>query len=427
MRRRNWWVIGGATVAVLLAGCATAVGGSAGVDPQGFAGLAGPVTTTTPTTTTRTTPTLTRTTTTPTRTTGTITRSTDTGSGQNPYPTTPRQLPETPQTDQQAALLEGRRIAGYLPVPTQIEPSYRKNASMSTLPLKSASALSLMLTDPAPDVAQRYGMLAGFMSARNTTDKKSMLVAALEFPDSGSAQKAAGALAEAAHQDKDTGKVKVPGFDKAAGWAGKYSDSSYSHAFLAQGALVLYAWVQDEGTGDPAAQAALLGQALKAETTAMAAFKPAGKDGMRKLPTDVDGILAHTIPQPSEDATVIDGIYTAAAQLHFDTDPTETGRLFQAAGVDQVAQGKLTVYRAKDSAGAARIRDLFIDMMKGTDSAWKPYEFPGSVKEISCIQQALNSLYYCVAVDGRYAVEGYSSSEPDLINAFTAQTELLGQ
>lgn len=433
MRGRGWLGIGGAMVAaVLIAGCATAVNGVAGVDTAQLAVLTartsptetGPTETSTSETST--------TDTSSTQTTPTDTSPTDTspseseGPGDGPYPTTPRDLPATPSTDQQAALLEGRRIAGYLPVPTQIDASYKKNASLSTLPLKSASALSLLLTDPAPEVAERNGMLAGFSSARSTSDSKSMVVAALEFPDAAAATKAATALAEASHdKDSDSGKVTVPGYPKAAGWVGGRDPGSYAHAFLAQGAMVLYAWVDDDDGATAKTQPELLGKIFKAETAAMASFKPAGKDGMAKLPTDVDGILAHTVPQSADNATVVDGLYTAAAELHFDTDPVETGRLFQAAGVDEVAQGRLTLYRAKDSTGAAKIRAQFIEMMQASDSSWKPYQFTGDVPEISCIQQALNSAYYCVAVNGRFAIEGYATSEPDLVQAFTAQTRLL--
>lgn len=345
------------------------------------------------------------------------------------YPTSPLNYPATPATQQSANLTEARRMAAFLVSPTFIEPTFTHLASISTLPFKSAASIANLLSDPVPAVAQRGGMITGFSSARSTLDNKSALVvAAFEYPDAASAKKGAADLAAAAAQKDeyvaDTGRASIPGFPAAVGWVGTAkTDGDYAHAFLAQGSLVIYAWTQDP-PGSKNNQPARLQKTFATETKALAAFKPVPKANLMQQPFDPDHLRAHTIPNTGDAATVVDGTYLAAGELHYDTDPIGTQKLFASAGVDRVSLGRANLYRARDAAGAAAVRDNFIAVLQ-TDKAWAPYRATSAAPDSNCLQQSLNSVYYCMATRGRYAIEVSGSSENDISAALTAQYDLL--
>ncbi|MTD14377.1 hypothetical protein GIS00_10490 [Nakamurella sp. YIM 132087] len=435
--RRAWLVACTTALALVAAGCASTISGVAQTVPG-----AAPVTSSTAQTTgstestgsTRTTDTTGSTETT--ESTGS-TESTDTtesteqtdttsgGGGTGDYPTTPRDIPATPASEESAALLESRRLASVVVVPTFVDADFTQVGSISTLPLKGPSALVVVLNDPVPEVARRGGMISGFAASRSTTDSDSgMVTMVLQYGTAAQATKAVTDLtAASADKESDTGKLTVPGYDKAGGWTGKSSSGgTYSHAFAAAGEFVLYSWV--DSPADAYDQPALIAKAFDAMTASADAFTPASGDALMKLPTDTDGLLAHTLANTGDNATVHDGLYDSSGVLVWDTDPIGTKELFADAGVDIVGLGRTNVYRAADDEGAAMVRDAFVEFTLGTDGGWTEFS-PDASGEPKCAQQALNSVYYCMATSGRYAIELSASSESDLIAALNAQYQLL--
>lgn len=350
------------------------------------------------------------------------TASSSTGPSQA-YPTTPLKYNKTPSTQESANLLEGRRIASNLVVPTFVDPAYIRG-DLSTLPLRGPSALAVLFTAPVPSVAQRAGMITGFSSARSSTTG-ALLVAALEFGTAAQASAAVPALAAASvDKENDRGKAVVAGYPAAAGQFGTTSDSgAYFQSFLAQGRMVLYVYVSDKKQ-TAAQEATVAAKTFKMQTAAFATFKPTAPAALMQLPVDPEGMLAHTIPHTGDDLTVIDGYMTAAGQLHYDTDPIGTKTLFASAGVDAVGGGRATVYRAKDAAGAAAVRDSFVATSQKANSM-QPYQLSSQVPGAKCLQDALNSKYYCVGVRDRYAFELAADSEADIDAVVSAQYQLL--
>ncbi|GGM03152.1 hypothetical protein GCM10011594_24120 [Nakamurella endophytica] len=357
------------------------------------------------------------------------------GSGTGSYATTPRSIPERPSAAG-ATLLESQRLAGAVVPPTLIDPRFTKLASLSTLPFKSPAAITQILVSPADSVAARAGMLAGFASSRSTTDgSASMVVALFEFDTPAAATAGAKALVGAAQDKKgDTGKAAVPGFAGAAGWTGRSTTSSgtraYLHAFLPQGSLVLYVWTQGP-TSAASSLPALARSAFTVEVAAAKAFKPLRKSQLADQQVDPDGLLARTVPNVGEDLTVVDGLYSGAGELNYDTDPVGTRKLFDATGVDRVSLGRVNVYRARDAAGARAVRDSFIAQSVAQAQAqgqdpWEDFDYTGPVPGTRCLQQTLNSVFYCMSTRDRYAMEVSASSESDLEAALAAQYDLLG-
>ena len=212
----------------------------------------------------------------------------------------------------------------------------------------------------------------------------------------------------------------------AAGWYGAFSsDYGYYQVFLAQGTLVLYVWVTGPKLNTPTLQAARIANTLKVETAAMATYVPTPAAKLMQLPIDPTGLEAHTLLNTGDNATIFDGVMSAAGQLHYDSDPVGTQKLFAAAGVDLVSDGRANVYRAKDAGGAAIIRDGFIADTQKSSSGWTAYTLTAAVSGVSCLQQALNSRYYCVGVAGRYAFEVSAQSTADVNAAVLAQYQIL--
>lgn len=457
MRRSRWTAAAAALAAVLVAGCATTIAGTAEPNPAGLTSAptssstdlstsdsSGESTSTESSSTESTSTESSGTESSPisssstdssspesstdqstssSETTGSSSPSSSSGSSAA-YPTKPLEYNRTPSTASSANLLEARRMASALVVPTFIDPSYTRGGNFSTLPLRGPTAMSVLFAAPVPSVAQRAGMITGFSSARSNTTG-ALLVAAFEFGTAAQATAAVPALTAAAvNKDTDKGKAAVPGYPAAAGVYGSTTESgAYLQSFLAQGRIVLYVYIDDKKQ-TTAQQAALAAKTFKAQSAAFAAFKPTAPAALMQLLVDPEGMLSHTLPNTGDNVTVVDGNMTAAGQLHYDTDPVGTKALFAKAGVDAVGGGRVTLYRAKTADGAAAVRDAFV---AGTQKAnsMRSYQLATPVPGAKCLQDALNSKYYCVGVRTRYAFELSADSEGDINAATAAQYQLL--
>jgi len=357
------------------------------------------------------------------------TESTDAGTtsgtapGDNPqYPTAPLKLKKFPSTDELGALLESRRLGAYIVDPSAVVPEFTEG-HLPTLPLKSPQGLSLLLTDPAPQVASRAGMYAGFIATRGMAKGTgSLITAVLVFPDAAKAQKAATDLAAASKSAKDA-KLTVPGQPTAVGWTSKTTDGYYAHAFLPSGPLVVYAYAELTAAKKDNLPS-LLSKTFAAQLPRLAGYKPTPKADLTKLPVDPEGVYARALPVESGKGQVTDGYYTAAAQLHFMSSFASDGRVFSQAGVDVVGSGRSTVYRAKDEAGATLIRDAYNTEIRTKDPKMTDYPVPG-VEGIKCLEDTLNASYYCTGAVGRYAFEYRSESQDDVKKSMVSQVAML--
>ena len=338
------------------------------------------------------------------------------------YPTAPLKLNKFPSTDESAALLESRRLGAYVVDPSAVMPEFTEG-HLPTLPLKSAQGLSLLLTNPAPQVASRAGMYAGFIATRGAAKGPgSLITAVLVFPDAAKAQKAATDLSAASKSAKDT-KVTVPGQSAAVGWTGKTTDGYFAHAFLPSGPLVVYSWAELTAAKKDTLPG-LLSKTFAAQLSALAGYKPTPKADLNTLPVDPEGVYARALPIQPGKGQVTDGYYTAAAQLHFMSSFASDGKLFSQAGVDAAGSGRSTVYRAKDEAGATLIRDAYNTEIRTKDPKMTDYPVP-EVDGVKCLEDTLNASYYCTGAVGRYAFEYRSESQEDVKKSMASQVAML--
>lgn len=338
------------------------------------------------------------------------------------YPTAPLKLNKFPSTEQSGALLESRRLGAYVVDPTAVVPELTEG-HLPTLPLKSAQGLSLLLTDPAPQVAARAGMYAGFIATRGVAKGTgSLITAVLVFPDAAKAQKAATDMSAASKSAKDA-KFTVPGQPAAVGWTSKTTDGYYAHAFLPSGPLVVYSYAELTAAKKDTLPS-LLSKTFAAQMAKLAGYKPTSKADLNTLPVDPEGVYARALPVESGKGKVTDGYYTAAAQLHFMSSFASDGKVFSQAGVDVIGSGRSTVYRARDEAGATLIRDAYNTEIRTKDPKMTDYPVPG-VEGVKCLEDTLNASYYCTGAVGRYAFEYRSESEDDVKKSMAAQAAML--
>lgn len=338
------------------------------------------------------------------------------------YPTAPRELNEHPSSEESAAALEGRRLAGYVVVPTELMPTYTAGKN-PTFPLKNGSAISLLLPDPVPAVATRGGMYSGFSSTRGTEDgSAAMVVGVFEYPDPAKAVGGATDLAAAAKSDGDA-KVTVPGFAKAVGWNAKSSRGWYAHAFLATGSLVMYAWIEGKAA-EKDKMPGYLAKYFTAQLAALKGFTPTPKDKLQTLLVDPEGVYSRTLPVEQGKGQVTDGYFTVTAMMHFMGDYAQDRKALTDAGVDVVGAGRSTVYRAKDNTGARLVRDVFYQEIRTQNAKMQDYPLPDA-PDVRCLQDALNSSYYCTGAAGRYAFEFRSDNETDVKKSVASQIAML--
>ena len=347
----------------------------------------------------------------------------ESGGAGGDFPTTPQQIPATPQTEQQATLLESRRLGGYMVPPTVFAAQYQRQV-LPTGPYKNAAALSLLFSDPTPAVAEQNHMVAAFSAARNGTDNSGLVAAVFEFPNAGAATKAAKAMSDSV---KYTPAAALPGFPTSVVTTHTSADGGpIVQAFLPVGPLVSYLWAEGAKGAAAADVAKIVTAGLTAESKAAAGFKPVS-GSLNTQPMDHDGLLAHTLPNTGDNATVADGIYTAAAELNFDSDPVATAKVFAQTGVDYVTLGRDSVYRTKNPAAAVTLRDGFIAENKAQDPTQQAVD-PGALGAAAvCTQGSSLQSFYCAIAHDQYMIEVNETSASRAIAVGQAQIALIDQ
>ncbi len=320
-------------------------------------------------------------------------------------------------------------MANWVLVPAEIDPTYHiDKGGFGTAPMKGPQALSTLFFDaPVPAVAERYGMITGFHTSRETEAGDEMLICVMEFPDADKAAKASKAMAAAARtKEQDTAPANIPGMPTAYGWTGRYDtlDSRYIHTFYASGAQVIYLWMQTAIKG-PKYLHAEFPKIYAAQVAALKTFTPVPQKDLMSQQLDPEGLLARTLPSAEGEGTVIDGTYTAKGFLHYMIDPLSDKKLYAETGVDLVATNGSTVYRARDALGAKAVVDDFVAQIAAGSPKMTPMTAPKGADYVKCLQDTLGASYYCVAQYGRYAVEMRQPDQVAMGKAVAAQGALL--
>jgi hypothetical protein len=156
------------------------------------------------------------------------------------------------------------------------------------------------------------------------------------------------------------------------------------------------------------------------------AFAMTPLDRLGQLPLDPTGLLRRMVPQPIDDQSVNDGVWSPHGALAVElANPVTLENLLRQTGVTAVARvGYRSVYAAHDNAGAAQLLDFFArnaltDLRKG----------PGinGLPSAQCFVPTPSGLpaYYCVATANNYAIAVQGDQEAQTHQLISAQYLML--
>ncbi len=354
----------------------------------------------------------------------------DPGTGFN-YPSTPATLPPTVSTQGQGRIVEGVRLSEYVIVPTLVLPDYTESKNFSTYVLKDGESTGNVLPTGVPEIATEFNMISGFSTARGTKNdsvgrSRELINAVMIFESPEDALAAAKSMNDVVGAVKDgPDTIAIPGVEgDLVATAVSGLNSGQSQLFVARGSLVIYVLTSTKGD-TVEAMAQVIATVLKAQFRVSDTFVPTPLDQLSRLPVDREGMLAHTLLSP-EGLVNVNKVYGIKGFKHFFANPLEDEQAIRSAGVDLVANGLTTVYRAKDAAGALLVADADWKQYPGLMGESAEYQSKADVADVRCLQAA--DSIRCVFTNGRYLIEAGSSAdnpEPDVDAIVSAQDAIL--
>jgi hypothetical protein len=344
------------------------------------------------------------------------------------YPTVPYPPLGVAGTPEAGAVADAKQMANFVVGPWEIDEKLINPYIDSFYVIDTAAALMGLGPDTVAAAAGKRGLINGFASEREDTDKTVLVNAVLRFPDPSAAAAATTEMADAATKVAIAGStptvVAIPGHPDSVASTYPYtphgSDKTRAtiRSFTPHGPYVLMQFVQSVDGVDAAG--ALVAKAIDAQGPSIDQFKAAAPDALAAVPLDPSGLLAKTLPTTSS-AKAKNAVYDIRGAAHFQTDPIASTKLFKENGVSQVAMAKTNVYQAKNTAGAIAITDSFgMEVTsEGTAAAAPVPQIPHS----HCM--GFPKGFYCVAPAGEYAIEARGEQLPDVQQQISAQYVIL--
>lgn len=264
----------------------------------------------------------------------------DTGS----YPTTPRPPLGAAGSEDAGRLVEGRRMAGYVVGPWQVDSRLTRPGSTGAVVITDRLGIGTIVY---PEMLTRSSLLpiiVGFSCERNAADPNdptSLRNAVLRTADPGAATTIAEGLAAGALNmppavlktasmipTEPIRSIPIPGHPEATGilLVHREGDQAVEEviAVSAHGPYVLLQ-VARSGQG-PEQAAALAGRALDQQVPLIDSFAPTDPAQFAALPLDPTGLLARTLPlKPGQGTTMSDATYDRAGALQLEDDPVAAG------------------------------------------------------------------------------------------------------
>ncbi|MFE3756945.1 hypothetical protein ACFXO9_21800 [Nocardia tengchongensis] len=358
------------------------------------------------------------------------------------YTTKPRNI-QAKNPAQIGRYLEALRLGTFVPLAQDIDPALTYNVP-DVNPFTDADAFiadqlagntaAFGWLNMTEFDANTPGLVAGFQTGARSNEDSTISYelknAVMVFESDAAATAAAAALArsgfgrnegtEPAHSSKYP-TAQIAWMSQTQALASWYATGKYVILALAinhENALL--------GESDQPGLLALSDKAIAVTADRMKAFQPTPKDKLADLPLDPEGIIRMTLIRPAGDMTAFafDGTLDARGALHPADDPNAARTRFERSGVDLVSYGAGQVVRARDSAGAeAYIADLSslrfrhrIDPPSGLPAA-RCVEYRGPAQN--------EAPFRCLATNGRYAAEVWSTQKQDVYQRISAQYAML--
>jgi hypothetical protein len=345
-----------------------------------------------------------------------------------PYPTAARPPLGAAGDPAVGAIVDAQQMADYVVGPWQVDEKLITPYLSSFYVVSSPKALLELGPEAVAAAAGQHGLVNGFVSARQITDKAALVNAVLRFPDPAAAAAAATAMGDAATKQPIKGATPtvtaIPGHPEAVASTYPFTPQGTDQgratvrAFTAHGPYVLMQFAQSVDGLEAAT--ALVAKAIDAQGPEIDQFKAADAGALAAVPLDPTGLLARTLPATSGTAAK-NAVYGTRGAMHFQSDPIASATLFKDTGVTDVAMGKTNVYQAKDAQAAVSITTEFNQEIskEGTTPAPAVPALPDS----HC--QTFPKGFYCVAPAGQYAIEARGEQLPDVQQQVAAQYVIL--
>lgn len=362
------------------------------------------------------------------------------------YPTSPRPPLGEAGTDDVGRFIEGRRMAGFVVGPWQVDPTLSQIGSAPAKVLDRRNQVSQVIW---PSMMTRFPalpLIVGFVSERRSStpgDPTVVRNAALQYPFPETAASVAQGLSEGALNivvvDNATGpvpsepvrSVPIPGHPGVSGALMAYPDGDKTVHELtvisSRGPNVLIQVIQ---FATPEREIELAGRILDLQVPLIDKFVPTEPAPLASLPRDPSGLLARTVPlKPGQGDSMSDADYDQAGALQLEDNPIQAGAAMQEAGVDTVAVSETTVYQARDGEAAQQLAQSLGDDTVERQSTQPAAEVPGLAGSRCLRAEDPNTRVarnWCIATKDRYA---FKTVARDLNNAhqqMAAQYLMLG-
>ncbi|WP_225732325.1 MULTISPECIES: hypothetical protein [unclassified Nocardia] len=354
------------------------------------------------------------------------------------YPTKPQDLGKAKDLNQ-ARLIDATRLAGYMPLPVEIDSSLR---------FKPPGSAVRIFTDPESpaldgraviyrDLFQQdaKGFLFGFtssgMSDRVTNLATQLDTVVMVFSDNASATAAAHALGERERaRDPANELISLTKYPEALTyWRPDYASM---RSWFATGPFVVFNFIwdragQETGFSDRTVLTTLAEKSLDIVPGRLKAFEPTPPDKWAEVPADLDGMLGRAVPAANDETNRVGvpAVYDGHSGLHITDQPGADRQLFTELGVDRVAFNGGFLYRTKDVAAARRLVAAHADVGK----LFRPTDPPKGLPQAKCTEyhglRQAKVRFYCNISVGRYAAEISANQRADAYQRISAQYALL--
>ncbi|HWF28806.1 MAG TPA: hypothetical protein VG327_10595 [Mycobacterium sp.] len=362
------------------------------------------------------------------------------------YPIAPQPPLGTAGSEDDGRLIEGRRMANYLIGPWQADASLTAQGSSSAAEvIEDFRQISRVTWTPILGGVYGLPFVVGFMSERQTPGpdpQLSLRNAVLRFADPTAASIGAQGMYTKAMAmprvpsatpivTEPERAVPVPGHPDASGALLTFQEGGQTvrelNVFTAHGPYVLVQVARCATGAD--CEAPLAARTLDLQIPLIDKFAPTSPVQFAALPRDPTGLVARTLPLPSDQATSTSGAaYEIAGALHLEANPVQIDPSLTTAGVDYVSTSLTTVYQAKDAASARTLSQTYSDAAAATTAAEGAAPVPG-LPQSRCTRVAgsngLVPRYWCLATAGRYAIKAVARQLDSAQQQVAAQYRML--
>lgn len=376
------------------------------------------------------------------------------------YPVEPQ--PEFGPTDDSNIVdYEAQRLAEYVALPYEIDPTLSRRTTMMVHTLRSARNLyGAGLSMSASEIIRNNGFLYGFVGGgENPTTsindpQKSLMTGVLRFETPENAVAAsAGAVhymqtgegapeeqaAEEAEYFTPSTPESLPGRPEAEVVSKVFEESAdkqeqWVYSFVPKGEYMTYSFAsvpvgEKQWALDTIARSLEVQEPLTGQFVGMPTKNQRGDAPRPETLIDQDEVLIYTIPD-HEDESNMGGVnmasYGPRGTAHLFDDQRGMYEALTEAGATHTGMWDTTVYRAESDAAAQELLDTFVQM--DIDGGYQKTDPPQGLPDAKCFKrvEARGRVDECYVINGRYiGTAGELDDEDAVHQKISAQALIL--